>query len=219
MGFFALPPMTMPPLKALVAGTILLLAAAPPINAQEARAGRHDPSQTASENSAIRRKLASIVIPRLEFHATTLENAIEFLRQESRRLDTDPDVAARGVNILLQLPPAAAATVPQNAVSITPDTNIPGLPAAVPAVSAAAANPRITLTLNRIPLLEALQYIALQAGLKLRVEPYAVSLVPLTGNTDAMVTAVFRVPPSFISNAHDAVGGATDLDQPASAAR
>ena len=40
--------------------------------------------------AAINRKLAAIIIPNIEFHSTTISDAIEYLRQESRRLDTDP---------------------------------------------------------------------------------------------------------------------------------
>jgi general secretion pathway protein D len=188
--------MTLFPFKVLAAATMLLLAVAPATRAQNPRPGRISPALAATGNATINRKLAGIIIPRLEFHATTLEDAVEFLRQESRRLDTDPDANARGVNILLELPPPEAAAQTS------------------PAPSAAT---RITLTLNRIPLLEALQYIGLQAGLKLRVEPYAVSLVPLTENTEAMVTAVFRVPPGLIGHTTTGAGGASDLDQPASA--
>jgi general secretion pathway protein D len=176
--------MTLPPFKALIAGMILLLAAAPSTNAQEARTGRQDSSLAATENTVVKRKLASIIIPHLEFHATTLENAVEFLHQESRRLDTDPDLDARGVNILLQIP-------------------FPAAPAAASTGATAAASTRITLTLNQVPLREALQYVALQAGFKLKVEPYAVSLVPLAEVTDAMVTAVFHVPPSLLNQMAD----------------
>ena len=141
--------------------------------------------QAQSASSAITRKLNSIIIPQIEFHATTIADAVEFLRQESQRLDPDPNPAARGVNILLNQP--------------------------------AAANTRITLTLTRLPLLEALKYVAAQAGLKVKVEPYVVSLVPLSDPSEPMVTAVFHVPPNMIPNASSVAGGSA-LDQPATAA-
>ena len=65
--------------------------------------------------AAINRKLAAIIIPNIEFHSTTISDAIEYLRQESRRLDTDPDPEARGVNIFLKLPGAAAPRAPPRA--------------------------------------------------------------------------------------------------------
>ncbi len=174
--------------------------------------------------AAIQRKLAAIIIPNIEFHSTTISDAIEYLRQESRRLDTDPDADARGVNIFLKLPGAggsasrAAAPVlgdPSAAIPGLPTTGTdPGLTAAgggLPSV-AATSNTRITLTLSRIPLYEALKYVASQAGLKTKLEPYAVSIVPVSEQTDVMVTADFRVPPNFITNATTggAAGGALD---------
>src|SRR5205814_10217308 len=75
------------------------------------------------------------------------------------------------------VPPEAA---PPNAVT----TPIPARPiVAPPIVPGAAISPteaRITITLNQIPLGEALRYIASQAGLKVKVEPYAVSVIPMS---------------------------------------
>jgi len=65
--------------------------------------------------------------------------------------------------------------------------------------AAAVAEPRITLTLNQIPLGEALRYIANQAGLKVKVEPYAVSVIPISEQSNDLITKEYRVPPDFIS--------------------
>jgi general secretion pathway protein D len=146
-----------------------------------------------------------------------LSSAVEYLRQESARLDPDPDPQRRGVNLLLRLPPLTPAAAPVAAAS--PDgANAASGPAPefVP-----TANMRITVNLSRIPLQEALQYVASEAGLKLRVEPYAVCLVPLNDRDETMITKVFRVPPNLISNATSNANGTfgnTALDQPATAA-
>ena len=77
-----------------------------------------------------------------------------------------------------------------------------------------SANTRISLTLSNIPLLTALGYVAQQASLKVKVEQYAVSLVPFSENTDILVTREFRVPPNFISNTSAPVTlGNSALDQ------
>ena len=55
------------------------------------------------------------------------------------------------------------------------------------------------MTLNQIPLGEALRYIASQAGLKVKVEPYAVSIIPLSEQSNELTTREYRVPPGFIS--------------------
>jgi general secretion pathway protein D len=153
---------------------------------------------------AINRKLSQIIIPNIEFRQTTIRDAVEFLRQEARRLDTDENPDNRGVNIFLKLPSPGTAVRTAAAVTGVPgDATIPGLdvPTAAPSIPsgpAPSADTRITLTLSRIPLLEALRYVASQAGLKVKVEAYAVSIVPLAELTDALITAEFRVPPTFI---------------------
>ena len=166
----------------------------------------HDETGVAAMNA----KLAKIIIPNIEFRSTTISDAIEFLRQEARRLDPDPNPENRGVNIFLKLPTAGARVVnPAAPVAPTDATAIPGLPgettAPAPALSA-GANSRITLTMSRLPLAEALRYVASQAGLKVKVEQYAVSIVPLSEQTDELLNQEYRVSPNFISS--QTTGGA-----------
>ncbi|MBS0659415.1 MAG: type II and III secretion system protein [Verrucomicrobia bacterium] len=177
---------------------------------------------------AINRKLQTIVVPLIEFRNTTVRDAIEFLRQESIRLDnTEENADARGVNIFLKLNPGGPRPVanpaPAAAVPGADANAIPGLepaPAdataaapAAPAAPAASPETRITLSLRRLPLLEALRYVATAANLKVKVEPFAVAIVPVTENTDALITAEFRVPPNFINSTVTPSGGA--LNAPA----
>ncbi len=150
--------------------------------------------------SSLTKKLQSIIIPHAEFRQTSLRDAVEYLRQESRRLDSDPDVDRRGVNIFIKFP----APPPQTGIV----ESIPGLPlaAATPAVSQlplSAANPQslISITMDRLPLLEALRHVAKQAGMKVQVEPYAVSIVPLVNST--LVTAEYLVPPELLGLSSD----------------
>ncbi len=215
-------------LEAIRFGWLLFGAVASSVHAQGSlqrtagSAGR-PPSETArttddQASAAIRRKLASIIIPSIEFRSTTLDDAIEFLRQESRRLDPDPDPQSRGLNIVLKLPAAGQVVLGSQRVARESQTNSTALPAGPPSnPTLLAAKPRLTLVMNRIPLLEALKYVAIQAGLKVKVDPYAVSLVPLAENTDALVTAVFRVSPTFIDNKNN--GSSTSvLDQASTSA-
>ena len=206
-------------LKALIAGSLFLGATMPFVQAQdslpriaEARSysgTARTPEQQA--NARIRNKLTGIIVPRIEFRSTSLSSAVEFLRQESVRLDPEPDPQARGVNLILRLP-----TVSQAATPASGSGTDSGNGAAVTAPP--SANNRLTLSLSRVPLLEALKYVASQAGLKVKVEPYAVSLVPLTEISDVLVTRTFRVPPELISSATNTHFGGTALDQPATAA-
>ena len=170
---------------------------------------------------AMNRKLQRIIIPHIEFRSTTISDAVEYLRQESARLDTESPPDERGVNIFLKLPTGGGSSRAAVVAPPTAEPAIPGLPTgaeASPVVAqgpTATANTRISLTLSGIPLLNALGYVAQQANLKVKVEQYAVSLVPLTEVTDVFVTREFRVPPSFITSTSTAgatIGGGA-LDQ------
>lgn len=64
----------------------------------------------------------------------------------------------------------------------------------------AAASQRITIDLANLPLREALDYVTRLAALKIKVEPYAVLIVPVLEETDVLLTKEYRVPPGFITN-------------------
>ena len=133
-------------------------------------------------------RLNRIVIPRVEFRDATVRQAVSFLQQRSRDLDTtESDPERRGVNIVLKLPATPSAP---------PVTGIEGESAA-PTFS---PDSRITLNLTNVPLYEALRYVATLAGLKVKVEPFAVSIVPLSEPTDTLEQREFKVPPGFIAS-------------------
>jgi len=132
-------------------------------------------------------RLNRIIIPRVDFRDATVRQAVTFLQQRSRDLDTtDTAPDQRGVNIFLKLPSVVA---PPAAGDFD---GLDGPPAPV------AGADRITLNLTNVPLYEALRYVATLAGLKVKVEPFAVSLVPLSEPTDVLEQREFRVPAGFI---------------------
>lgn len=149
--------------------------------------------------------LNSIIIPKIEFHEATVAEAINFLKQKSKDLDPNK----QGVNIVLKVEGGAApsAAAPQPGA-------LPGAEAVPATGSVSPADARITLSLTNIPLYEALRYITSLANLKVKIDPYAVAIVPITENTDALVTKEYNVPPGFISNAPSAGGGGADLSAP-----
>jgi general secretion pathway protein D len=173
-------------------------------------------------------KLNSIIIPHVEFRDTTIREAIEFLREQA----AENDPSGQGVNIVLRLVPLgqiAPASVPVLPPPVTggspiagaPPQNPPlttapqvppagappqvgpgGSPLPVPVVTGPAAA-RITVTLDNIPLGEALRYVANQAGLKVKVEPYAVAVIPLTEQSNDLITKRYHVPPEFFGGPLD----------------
>ena len=182
----------------------------------------------------ITQKLNTVIIPRVEFRDASVREAIDFLRQQATENDPDTE-GKKGVDIVLRLAPlgqiapppipvepasppttGAPVVVPPEAVppaAVT--TPIPAHPIAAPAVVAASvispSEARITITLNQIPLGEALRYIASQAGLKVKVEPYAVSIIPISEQSNDLITKEYRVPPGFISTSVNV--GASALEQ------
>jgi hypothetical protein len=102
-------------------------------------------------------KLNRIILPRLEFREATIREAIDYLAQQSRELDTtESDPARRGVNIVFKQ------HVPQ------PD------------------DARITVSLTNISLMEALRYVTGLANMKFRIEPHEVAIVPLATPSDVL---------------------------------
>ncbi len=140
-------------------------------------------------------KLNRIIIPKIDLRDTTVREAVEFLKQRSRELDssTEDPQEKRGVNIFLKLIPSSLAP---------PSTDLNALPpvegAAELAPVGGSADTKVTLSLTNVPLIEALRYLTELAGLKYKIEPYAVSIVPITENTTDLVTKKYRVPPGFI---------------------
>src|SRR6266498_27695 len=172
----------------------------------------------------ITNKLNTIIIPRVEFRDASIREAIDFLREQA--VENDPSTEGKkGVDIVLRMTPlgqVAPPPVPVQPAIAPPGAAAPpaataapaGAPAggttpvtarpvvARPVVAAGATSPaegRITLTLNQIPLGEALRYIANQAGLKVKVEPYAVAIIPISEQSNDLITKEYRVPPDFIS--------------------
>ncbi len=57
----------------------------------------------------------------------------------------------------------------------------------------------VTLTLNNVPLGEALRYVCQLANVKFKVQEFAISIVPFTQNTDDLISRTFIVQPNFVA--------------------
>ena len=120
---------------------------------------------------SISRKLKEIKIPQITFSEDSVREAIEKLQKKSKTLDTtETDPTKKGVNIVLKLDPAREAL---------------------------DGGTKINLSLNDIPLGDVLKYIASTASLKVKIEPYAVVIVPPSETTETLLTKEYKVPPSF----------------------
>ncbi len=160
----------------------------------------------------ITEKLRRIVIPRIDFEDTTVEEAIDFLRLRSAELDTlELDPARKGVNFVVRRPRAAAVTGGAGLDA--------GLDAAAgEALPAAGADPgsmRVReLRVRNVPLAVALKYICDQTKLRYKVDDFAVTLVPQTETGEDVFTRTFTVPPDFASSLDSggAAGGGGEAD-------
>ena len=137
--------------------------------------------QISSRNTqVITDKLDSIKIPRIDFTDSSIREALDFIKKRARELDeSESDPDKKGINIVLKLPP---------------DTDSSAYP--------------ITLALDDVPLRSALEYVSEAASLKIKIETYAVVVVPQTENTDVLITKEYKVPPSFIQALPGASTGA-----------
>src|SRR5256886_6491004 len=162
-------------------------------------------------------KLNGIIIPHVEFRDTSIREAIDFLREQA----AENDPSGQGVTIVLRLVPLGEIAPPSIPVApgaptegtATPGAGAPpagaaappagapvgGRPGAVPVVAPVSgpAGARITVTLDNIPLGEALRYVANQAGLKVKVETYAIAVIPLSEQSNDLITKRDHVPPEF----------------------
>lgn len=156
-------------------------------------------------------KLKNIIIPVVNFENTTLEEAIDFLRQRSRQYDTDS--GEKGINFMIRSNSGAGgAAAPASDELNLEDTT--GLEA--PAASAQPSGSVVIseLKLRNVPMLEVLKSITDNAGMRYKIEDYAVSILPSGKDDTDMFSRTFTVPPNFYSSLQtssgDAGGGATD---------
>ena len=149
------------------------------------------PQDKSSNKEAINRKLNGTIIEKIDLPDSSIREVVDYLKQKSRELDTSTDdPKKKGVNIVLKLP--AAQPPNSNASDATTTT------ADQPASPAITENFKVSLSLRNVPLIEAIRYLTELSGLKYKIEPYAVSLVPITENTDELLTKEYRVKPNFI---------------------
>lgn len=121
-------------------------------------------------DGAIMAKINSIRFPKVQFDKVSIEEAVDFLRTMSQNLDTtETDPARRGVNIILKAGDAAAATS------------------------------TISLDVRDVPMTEALRYVTELAGMKYKIEPNAVLIVPLSDTSSEQYTRTYKVGPDFLS--------------------
>jgi general secretion pathway protein D len=167
-----------------------------------------DPNLT-SGSAMIMNKLRTIIIPRIDFEDTSVEEAVEFLRDRSRELDnTTTNPAEKGINFVVRKPTATAAGAAAEATGL--EAVAGGL--GVTADPGALRVPRLQLT--NVPIATALKYICDSTKLKYKVDDFAVTLVPQSDDGEEIVTRSFQVPPDFLEALSDGAPGAEAAPDP-----
>ena len=150
----------------------------------------------------ITEKLRRIIIPKLDFDDTTVEEAIDFLRLRAAELDTlELDPTKKGVNFVVRRPRAAG--LPATTPDAGTDATAPGagdtLPAPIGITDPGSLRVK-ELRIRNVPLAVALKYICDQTKLRFKVDDFAVTLVPQTESGEDIFTRNFTVPPDFATS-------------------
>jgi general secretion pathway protein D len=128
-------------------------------------------------------KLERIIIPTVDFADVTIQEAFDFLRQQSIELDTlEIDQAKRGVNFVLDLG--------------GPDSE----------VGQQIRQVRINLQLKDVPLGQVVKYLGDLTRTVAIPQEWAVTIRPAGADSTDMITRSFRVPPDFLTSG-GAIGG------------
>ena len=135
------------------------------------------------EGAYLTEKMNQIIFPTVQFAGATIEEAIEYLRVKSRDLDE------------YEPDPSKKGV---NIILRTGDTPV---------------SAQISLDLKDVPMVEALRYITELAGMKYKVESFAVLVVPLSDTNAEQNTRMYKVPPDFLS-----MGGGSASAAPAASA-
>jgi general secretion pathway protein D len=131
-------------------------------------------------NKAILQKMSEIKFPEINFREASLVDVVTYLSEQSRKLDPKGD----GVNIVLGPGVSGGAEA----------TPAPAAGADAPSVGGTGGR-SITLQLRNIPMIDALKLIVPLAGLKYRVDSYAVVLLPTDAPDEEMTTETYGVSP------------------------
>ncbi|MFK7910368.1 MAG: Amuc_1098 family type IV pilus outer membrane protein [Akkermansiaceae bacterium] len=125
----------------------------------------------------LREKLASISVDNVALENASLEEAIDFVRIQSRLGDIpDPGGEQAGVNIIVNLG--------------DPDNDKVKL----------IRSARVTLKARGLPLTKILEYVTDQTHTQWRTDGVSVMITPRGSTDTALVTRKFRVPPNFLSS-------------------
>ena len=136
-------------------------------------------------------KLKNMIIPVVDFDDTTVEEAIDFLRQRAMELDKwELDPVMKGINFVIRKPRIGGGA---------PDAEL-DVEGGLGAIDPGSARVK-ELKLRNVPLSSVLQYICEQARLRFKVDDFAVTLLPIgSAEGEDVLTRKWKVPPTFLND-------------------
>ena len=136
-------------------------------------------------------KLKNMIIPVVDFDVTTVEEAIDFLRQRAMELDKwELDPVKKGINFVIRKPRIGGGA---------PDAEL-DVEGGLGAIDPGSARVK-ELKLRNVPLSSVLQYICEQARLRFKVDDFAVTLLPIgSAEGEDVLTRKWKVPPTFLND-------------------
>jgi len=151
-------------------------------------------------------KLKNMLIPVVDFDDTTVEEAIDFLRQRAQELDKwELDPIKKGINFVIRKPRIGGGA---------PDAEL-DVEGGLGAIDPGSARVK-ELKLRNVPLANVLQYICDQARLRYKVDDFAVTLLPIgSAEGEDVLTRKWKVPPTFLNDIGTGGGdgdGAAEVD-------
>ena len=143
-------------------------------------------------------KSNNIIIPSIVFDNDSLDSVVSRLKKMSK--DYDPSPEKKGVNIILRV------SSDHPAISNIEDLNLDDDPFAeeileeVAEASSDEVQKGVSLNLNNVPLIKALELVALQNDLKYKVTEHAIILADKSVQLDTMEVRFYNVPEGFLSS-------------------
>jgi general secretion pathway protein D len=138
-----------------------------------------EPNAAANSKDTIKNKLNKIIIDKIDLEDASIREVVDFLKQKSRQLDNSTDdPKEKGVNIILKLPDQAPEPIPtgeQPAETPSPEIGT-------------TEKTKISLELKNVPLIESIRYLSEIANLQYKIEPFAISIIPISETTEELVT-------------------------------
>ncbi len=142
----------------------------------------------AGTSALLSEKMDRIILPVVSFEGVKIQEAFDFLRQQSIERDTlETDPSRKGINFVLDF-------------------------GSDPAVSSKILETEISLQLRNVPMSQVVKYITDLTRTTATAQEWAVVIRPAGAASADLVTRTFTVPPDFLSAGGSAAGGAGEID-------